>query len=106
VLIYGSETCVVGKQVENLFRSFEREVLRKMFVPVLENACWRKCKNSEKCKICEEYDVKYIKLGRIRWAGHMMRMEEVILQRKAFLPNQEEMQIGGEAGQSGGGATS
>jgi len=36
----------------------------------------------------------------------MMRMEEVNLQRKSFVPIQEEMQIGGEADQSGGGVTS
>jgi hypothetical protein len=33
-------------------------------------------------------------------------MEEVILQIKSFVPIQEEMQIGGEADQSGGDATS
>jgi hypothetical protein len=63
-------------KVENLFRSFDRKVLRKIFVPVLENGCWRKCKNSEMCKIYDEYDVEFIKLGRIRWVGHMMRMEK------------------------------
>ena len=36
----------------------------------------------------------------------MMRMEEVILQRKSFVPNQEEMQIEGEADQSGVDTTS
>jgi hypothetical protein len=33
-------------------------------------------------------------------------MEEVIPQRKSFVPIQEEMQIGGEADQSGSDATS
>ena len=32
-------------------------------------------------------------------------MEEVILQRTSFVPNQEEMQIKGEADQSGGDVT-
>ena len=106
MLTYGSETCAVGKQLEILFRSFERKVLRKIFGPVLENGCWGKCKNSEICKIYDEYDVEFIKLGGIRWVEHMMRMEEVILQRKSVVLNQEEMQIEGEADQSGGDATS
>jgi hypothetical protein len=32
-------------------------------------------------------------------------MEEVNLQRNSFVPIQEEMQMGGEADQTGGGAT-
>jgi hypothetical protein len=41
---YGSETCVLSKQVENLLRSFERKVLRKIFGPVLENGYRRGAK--------------------------------------------------------------
>jgi hypothetical protein len=96
----------VGEQVKNLFSSFERKILRIIFGPVLENGCWRKCTNSEICKICDECNVEFIELGRIRWTGHMMRMEEVILQRKPFVPIHEEMQIGGEADLSGGNVTS
>jgi len=80
--------------------------MRKIFGPVLKNGCWRKCKNSEICKIYDEYNVKFTKFCRIRWAGHMMRMEEVNLQIKSFVLNQEEMQIEGEADQSGCGAKS
>jgi hypothetical protein len=36
-----------GEQGENLLRSFERKVLRKIFVPVLENGFWKRRKNSE-----------------------------------------------------------
>jgi hypothetical protein len=55
------------------------------------------CENSEICQIYDEYDVECIKLGRIRSVGHTMRMEEVILQRKFFVPNQEEIQVAGES---------
>jgi hypothetical protein len=47
VLTYGSETLAVGKQGQNLLRSFDRKVLRKIFYPVVENGCWRRRKNSE-----------------------------------------------------------
>jgi hypothetical protein len=61
---------------ENLLVSFETKVLLKIFGPLLENGFRRRRKNSEICKLCDEYDVEFIKIGRLGWAGHMMRMEE------------------------------
>ena len=67
----------MGKQGENLLSSFETIVLQKIFVPELENRCWRRCRNSEIYKLYDEHHVvKFIKLGRLRWVGHVMRMEE------------------------------
>ena len=57
----------MGNHDENLLRSFERKFLRKTFGLVLENRFWKRRKNSI---------VKFIKFGRIEWAGHVMRMEE------------------------------
>jgi hypothetical protein len=35
--------------------------------------------------LCDEYDVvKFIKLGRLRWTGHVMRMEEGELAKKVL----------------------
>jgi hypothetical protein len=75
VLTYGSETWAVGKEGGNL-RSFDRKVLRIIFGPVLENGCWRRRKNSAIYKLYDEHDVEFIKLSRLRWAGHVMRMDE------------------------------
>ena len=33
-------------------------------------------KTLEIYKLHAEYDVKFMKLGRLRWAGHVMKMEE------------------------------
>ena len=67
----------MGKQGKDLVRSFNREVLRTIFGPVLENGCRRKNKNSEIYKLYyERVVVKCIKLGRLILAGHVMRMEE------------------------------
>jgi hypothetical protein len=77
VLIYGSETWTISNQGENLPRSFERKVLHKIFGPVLENGCCRRHKNSEINRLYDESDaVKFIKLGRLRWADQVMRMAE------------------------------
>jgi hypothetical protein len=44
---------------------------------VLENGCCRRRKDSEIHKLNDEYDVvKCIKLGRLRWTGHLTRVEE------------------------------
>jgi hypothetical protein len=64
---------------ENMVRIFldPLKVLEKIFNSVLENGFWRRCKNSEIYKLYYEYDnVKFIKLGRLRWAEYVMRTEE------------------------------
>jgi hypothetical protein len=66
----------MAKQGKNLVRSLKRKVLRTIFGPELENGCRRKNKNSEIYKLYyEDDDVKFIKFGRLIWAGHVMRME-------------------------------
>ena len=67
----------MDKQDENRLRSFERKVLRKIFGPVLENGCWRRRKTSEIYELCDEPDdMKFIKLGGLRWAGHGVRVDK------------------------------
>ena len=77
VLTDGSETWSIDKHGEHLHRSLERKVLWKILGPILENGCWRRCKNCEIYKLHDELVVmKFNKLHRLRWAGHVMRMEE------------------------------
>jgi hypothetical protein len=54
VLTDGSETWSIGKQGECLLRSLKRKVLWKILGPILENGCWRRCKNCEIYKLHEE----------------------------------------------------
>jgi len=77
----------MGKQSVNLPRCFERKVLHRIFGPVLENGCCRRHKNSEKYKLHEKVDVKFIQLGKLRCTDQVMRMAEVILQRKSHVLN-------------------
>jgi dissimilatory sulfite reductase (desulfoviridin) alpha/beta subunit len=45
---------------------------------------WRTRYNSELYKLCDEIDlVKVIKLGILRWLGHLFRMQELDPCRKA-----------------------
>ena len=71
VLTYCSETWALGKQGYIFFRFFEGKVLRKIFGLVLKSGCWRRHKICEIDKIYNEYDVKFIKLGRLRQALDM-----------------------------------
>jgi hypothetical protein len=60
-----------------LFRSCEWKVLQKIFGLLFDIGFWRRCKNSEMCELYDEYDiVKFIKLCRLRWSGHVIRTEE------------------------------
>jgi hypothetical protein len=60
---------------ENVLRSSEISVAQKIFGPVQENGCLGRLRVSEIHKLYDEYDVKFIKLGRLRWSGRVMRME-------------------------------
>ena len=83
VITYSSETWAMSKQGENLLRAFERKVLRTIFGPLLQNGCWRR-KNSAIYKLYDERDVKFIECSRLRWAGHVMRVEESDPARKVL----------------------
>jgi hypothetical protein len=100
VLTYGSETWDVGKQGENIRKSFERKVLRKIFGPVVESGCRRRGKSPEIYKLCDERDVvKFVKRCRLRWVGHVMRMGGSDAARKIFWLNWEELEIEKQADQ-------
>jgi hypothetical protein len=56
---------------------FDRKILRKIFGAVREGDHWRAWYNNELYGLYREKDlVLYIKVGRMRWAGHVSRMED------------------------------
>lgn len=56
---------------------FERRILRSIFGGVKVNDIWRRRFNHELYQLYNEPDiVKYIKINRLRWLGHVQRMEE------------------------------
>jgi hypothetical protein len=77
VLVYGSETWVLSKSDEAILGVFERKILRAIFGPTNDNREWRIKYNDELYTLCKEnYIVTYIKINRLRWAGHVIRLEE------------------------------
>jgi len=76
VATYGSETWTLTKSDENSLRIFERKILRKIYGPVQEGGTWRIRYNEELNRFIKGKDiVKFIKAQRIRWLGHVKRMD-------------------------------
>jgi hypothetical protein len=83
VVMYGSETWTLTKSDENLLRIFNRKILRKFYGLIQEGDIWRIRNNEElNGSVNGEDIVKFIKARRIRWRGHVNRMEEGAMARK------------------------
>ena len=78
VVLYGCETWSLTLREECRLRVFENRILRRIFGPKRdENGKWRRL-NNEKLHIWYRLSniVRVIKSRRLRWAGHVARMEE------------------------------
>jgi len=68
---------------ENNLRIFERQILRKIYGPVNIDNNWRIRKKREIDKLREGAGVvKFIKAQRIKWLGHVHRMDQARPDRK------------------------
>lgn len=77
VLMYGCESWIMKKSDEQLLLVFERKVLRTIFGAVRENGEWRRRYNFElEREFGEPSIIAVVKTQRLRWAGHLARMEE------------------------------
>jgi hypothetical protein len=62
---------------ENNLRVFERQILRKIFGFVNIDSLWRIRNNMEIDNLIEGADiVRFIKAQRIKWLGHIQRMDQ------------------------------
>ena len=68
---------------ESALSVFERKILRKIYGPVKQNELWRIRRNDELEAIIKgENIVRFIKCQRIRWLGHIERMQDTEIQKK------------------------
>jgi hypothetical protein len=68
---------------ERALAVFERKILRKIYGPVEENELWRIRRNDELEAIIKgENIVRFIKCQRIRWLGHIERMQDTAIPKK------------------------
>jgi hypothetical protein len=85
VLSYVSETWPLRRLDERLLSIFERRNLRYIFGLVEENGIWKRSYNHELYKLFNEPDITgYVKVKRLKWAGHLMRTSENRTIKKVF----------------------
>ena len=83
VVTYVSESWTLTMEEERALAIFERKILRKIYGPVKENELWRTRHNDELEAIIKgENIVRFIKCQRIRWLGHIERMEDTEIPKK------------------------
>ena len=77
-MLYGCKTRSFTLKEESRLRVFENRILRQIFGPKWDdNAEWRRLHNEELHSLyCSPNIVRVIKSRRLRWAGHVARMEE------------------------------
>jgi hypothetical protein len=77
MLTHGSEY-PLSKKDENMIQIFERIMLRMNYGPINNNGTWKIRHNGKLYTLYNEPDiVKVVKTGRLRWLGHLFRMQEL-----------------------------
>ena len=85
VLLYGAEAWTLLSTDAAALRVFERKVLRKIFGLVRVGDDFRIRFNSELYELLKDMDVvQRINIQRLRWLGHVVRMEDDAPARRVF----------------------
>jgi hypothetical protein len=88
--MYGAETWVLSKADELRLGVYERKILRRTDGPIYEEATCRSRYNEELYCLYDETDlVTTIKITRLRWAGHIVRMQDNLPCKKITLDKPE-----------------
>jgi hypothetical protein len=86
VVTDSSETWTLTTKDENNLRIFERQILRKTLGPVNIDNMWRIRNSMKTDKLIEGADiVRFIKAQRIKWLGHVQRMDQARPARKLLV---------------------
>jgi hypothetical protein len=84
--MYWAETWVLSKADELRLGVCERKILRRIYGPICEEATWRSRYNEELYRLYDEANlVTTIKITRLRWAGHILRMQDNLPCKKIAL---------------------
>uniref|UniRef100_A0A8D8V6E2 Craniofacial development protein 2 n=1 Tax=Cacopsylla melanoneura TaxID=428564 RepID=A0A8D8V6E2_9HEMI len=84
IITYGSESWTLIKEDQEKIKRFERKVIRRIYGPIrVDEDNWRIRYNSEINDILNGEDIiKFIKSQRLRWFGHLQRMEQNRMPKK------------------------
>jgi hypothetical protein len=75
-----SENYFLAVREENILKLFENKMLQRIFQPKREvvAGCWRRLRNEELHNLYASQNiVRVTNSRRIRWVGHVARMEEM-----------------------------
>ena len=82
---YGAETWTVTNKIEKILMIWERKILRKIYGLTNENGQWRINTNLELMTKYKSQDiVTVIKIRRLEWFGHVIKMNETRSVKKIF----------------------
>jgi hypothetical protein len=79
VVLYGCETWSLKVRKERRLKVYENRVLRRIFGPKRDKVTgkWRRLHKEELCDVYSSPNIfRVIKWGRVKWAGHVVRMGE------------------------------
>jgi hypothetical protein len=106
IVTYGAKTWARTESELQKLLIFERKILRKIYGPVEDQDTWRIRTNSELDTLTGGVNiVRYIKAQRLRWFGHIQRMEHDRMVKKLTTNHsgkdqQEDPRIDGSMGSS------
>ena len=85
IVTYRTETWTLTNTAEKMLMTWDRKILRKIYGPTNENGQWRIKTNSELLDKYKSLDiVTVIKIQRLEWLGHAIRMNETRSIKKIF----------------------
>ncbi|XP_066904340.1 uncharacterized protein [Halyomorpha halys] len=84
VVTYGGKSWTLSNKSINLLDRFERVILRRILGAVCQNGNWRRRKNGELFGLYKECISAYIRIQRLKWLGHVMRMSEERVAHKLY----------------------
>ena len=72
-------------KIEKMLMTWERKIMRKIYGPTKENGRWRNKTNAELITKYKSQDiVTVIKIRRLEWLGHVIKMNETRSVKKIF----------------------
>ena len=81
---------MLPQQDDHRLSIFECKILRRIYGPVTDGGRWRIRTNQELYQLCGENEiVKFCKLIRLRWAGHVIRQDDDVLSGTGLLSEPE-----------------
>lgn len=85
VVTYGAETWYLSQNDCRKLAVFERKVVRRICGATFVNGRW-KCKTNEEVDalLKKETIINFVKTSRLRWAGHVARMERERMQSRVL----------------------